>query len=50
MLESIDHACSQFEDTNLTQHNFSTCVDVTLTLLGHRIGHPKKVGCIHFHI
>ena len=33
-----------------TEAEFKTCVDITLSALGHRIGHPLKVGCIHFHV
>lgn len=42
--------CAEFEDTNLTKTEFTTCVDVTLELFHHHIGHPLKVGCMHFHI
>ena len=42
--------CAEFEDTNMTAHEFTTCIDLSLEILHHHVGHPEKVGCIHFHI
>ena len=42
--------CAEFEKTNITDHEFTTCIDLTLEVLHHHVGHPAQIGCIHFRI
>lgn len=35
--------CAEFEDTNLTKHEFKTCIDLTLSALGHHIGRKRSL-------